>query len=367
MTVIGVKLVALEILRMSTQSLGLGAVIRVIAVLVLSLSLLGCERELNRTVVSLYPQGLDETARWLFVRTTLNGRQSLVANRFTRPLDEVSVQLPAGTNGEVSFSAELRDSFGAVLARGSANTTVTGIGRYKIDLPLTALPPSQVLLRDGFDDGDIATNSGAEGIGSGFNLSDQPYGSISDKRASEHDGLVQIAGGSTAKQLSSKEPLDPTGTTLIAVVASRDIGQSADGGAHAVAIGWGLPQDILCCGVGLNLSSTEFRLSFDLLPQMNFQDNNRYFVVFSGMASENAVYDSGPATDFILSLYVDRTMWKIEALGNGMEVHQQGTYRPGVTLADVIAAAGAPLHPGVVVARQGGGGSIDSLLVTRPL
>jgi hypothetical protein len=189
---------------------------------------------------------------------------------------------------------------------------------------------------------------------------------VSDKHASEANGLVTVTGGSTLKQLLSREAFELTDTTLTLVLTSRQTGRSEDTGDNSVLFGWGLPNDILCCGVGVNLILTDFYFGFNMLPQSQYQDAYRYLGLNAGAAAPNATVDLVPATDIIVSMSITSSTWKVDAWGVGLEVHQQGAYRPGVSPADLRAAAGGLLHPGVSVGRQKAGAVIDSLLLTRP-
>jgi hypothetical protein len=324
------------------------------------LLLSGCEREKSLAVVSLFPKGLDPATRWLFVHTTFGDKSSFLSNRFNGAPDEVDLQFLSTSHGVAVFALESRDSFGAVLARGSASTALAGVGHYKLDVPLIALPEPTVLFRDAFDDGDLQTNSAPGGIGSGYLLTQLDITNNPGKQFSEADGVARISGSSTVKQLASQESFDPTGTTLTMMLKSW---QRERGG---VGLGWILPSGFICCDTGVDLVMESNRMYFEVMPERYYPGDDKYFELLKGMADDNATWEGWAEVDTILSISLEQDRWRVDMLGDGLEVRKQGTYFPGATLADVLKIAGGKLHPGVSIGQENGVGAIDSLLVTRP-
>lgn len=302
----------------------------------------------------------------MFVSTTLGIKHTLVRNRYQVPLEEIDLQLPEGLFGDAQLELEVRDTFGVVQARAQTTVNITGSGRYDVDVPLVAEPTPAVLYRDAFDDGDYRTNRAPGGIGSGFHLLDLPDGTFSDVLATEAGDRLILDGQSVLKQLTSNDAIDPTGTTLTWVVTRRPSGLATAAGVNAIAVGWTRAGEILCCGIDTSVVLTDDRMVYDILPTTTFQPNYRYINIALGSELENATYDNIMHSDLIISLYLDRTHWKVDVLSPGIEVHQQGGYRPGVSLDDVLAKTGGTMQLAAAIGRQGATGVLDSVIVTRP-
>ena len=125
------------------------------------------------------------------------------------------------------------------------------------------------LLRDEFDDGNIATNT--TGVGSGWTTTTINYGVT----ATENNGLVTLSGSSTVKGIRSNDVFDPIGKTLTWKIRSRPTG-----GANGVNVGWTRPGGFAgCCDLGVFLEMRNDRVVFDIMNDPNFQPAFRQLTI----------------------------------------------------------------------------------------
>jgi hypothetical protein len=243
---------------------------------------------------------------------------------------------------------------------------------FGIFLSLSSLAHgATVSLLDHFDDGNLATNTGLGGMGSGFTTSWIDCDPGTGVSSSEFDGKARIGGTSCVHWMQSNDGIDPTNTTLIWSVASRPSATS-----QGVMVGWVQAGKDACCETGIYLSIEGHRVTFDLQAKSSsdpFQGEGRYFEIAAGSTSPGEVYagyGSGPLTAIIA---LDATGWQVSIHGAGVDIVKSGSYsscpNPSgghcISLADVMAYSGVngTLRPVAGAFRQDQSADFDSVLV----
>ena len=231
-----------------------------------------------------------------------------------------------------------------------------------------------VSLLDQFDDGNIATNTGLGGIGSGFTTSYVDCGTGMGVSASELDGKVDVSGASCVHWIQSNDAIDPTGTTMIWYIDSLPNTTS-----QGALVGWVQAGKDACCETGIYLTIEGHRVTFDMTAKSGndpFQWEGRYFEIPAGSTTPGEVfpgYTAGPLTA-IISL--DATGWQISIHGEDVEIAKSGTYsscpNPSngqcISLADVLTYPGVngTLHPVAGGGREHQSVELESVLVISP-
>jgi hypothetical protein len=201
---------------------------------------------------------------------------------------------------------------------------VSTLTLFLLALSISQVHAATVSLLDHFDDGNIATNTGLGGIGSGFTTSYVDCGSGIGASASESGGKVTVSGASCVHWIQSNDAIDPTGTTMIWSIDS--LPSTTSQGAY---IGWVQAGKDACCETGIYLSIEGHRVTFDMQAKSGndpFQWEGRYFDIPAGSTTPGEVYpgySSGPLTA-ILSL--DATGWQVSIQGEGVDIVKSGTY-----------------------------------------
>ena len=261
----------------------------------------------------------------------------------------------------IYFSSGVKPDSEAAAAMPGANSPTPANDREKAN-------GLSVLLRDEFDDGDIGANTG--GVGGGFELRTfTGSGSVV-----EADGSATISGTATIKYLQSKDSFDPIGKTLTCVIRNR----SAEA-THGVAIGWVQADKVPCCEANVFLGIDGHRIVFDLQAKTfddPFQAQGRYVEIPIGSTMSDAVYTNG-GSPITASIYVDSIQWKIDLIGDGVDIHKSGNYRSCptpvkgscITLADVLIQRGVNrrLRAFASVGRENVSGTFDGVVVTSPV
>jgi len=231
-----------------------------------------------------------------------------------------------------------------------------------------------VPLVDRFDDGNIATNTGLGGIGSGFTTSYVDCGTGVGVSASESNGKVSVNGASCVHWIQSNDAIDPTGTTMSWFIDSLPNTES-----QGALVGWVQAGQDACCETGIYLTIEGHRVVFDITAKSGddpFQWQGRYFDIPAGSTTPGEVYpgySSGPLTA-IISL--SATGWQVSIQGQGVNIAKSGTYascpNPDenghcISLTDVLTYPGVN---GTLRAVAGGGREnqgieFESVLVTR--
>jgi uncharacterized repeat protein (TIGR01451 family) len=223
-----------------------------------------------------------------------------------------------------------------------------------------------VLLRDDFEDSDIATNSTQGGVGDGFDLRTfAGNGSVL-----EANGAVTLSGTATIKYLQSKDSFDPIGKTLTWVIRNR-----SSEATQGVAIGWVQANKVPCCDPTVILDIQGQRVGFDLQAKSAddpFQPQGRYVEIPLGSTTPNAIYTNS-ASPITASIYVDTARWKIDLTGDGVDIHKAGDYRSCphpvkgscINLTDVLIQKGVNrrLRAFASVGRENISGTFDSVVV----
>jgi len=230
-----------------------------------------------------------------------------------------------------------------------------------------------ISLLDHFDDGDIATNTGLGGVGTGFSTSYVDCGTGTGASASESDGLATVSGASCVHWLQSNDAIDPTHTTMSWWIRSRPSTTS-----QGVLVGWVQAGKDACCETGVYLTIEGHRVTLDMQAKSGgdpFQWQGRYFEILAGSTTPGEVfpgYTGGPLTA-IISL--DANIWRVTIHGDGVDIDKSGSYSSClypvsgqcIGLSDILA------YPGVngTLRAVGGGGrewesiTFDSVLVAH--
>lgn len=204
-----------------------------------------------------------------------------------------------------------------------------------------------VSLLDQFDDGDVATNTGSGGVGSGFSTAFVDCGSGMGVTSSEASGKATVSGASCVHWMQSNDGIDPTGTTMV---------WTLDNIKESAIVGWVQAGKDACCGPGIYLTIEPNRVVFDFVSYTaipGFQWEGRYFDIPAGSTATGAVYPgytryspgSGPMTAIVK---IDASGWQVSIHGSGIDVEKSGTYtscpNPAngqcITLADVMGSPG---------------------------
>lgn len=228
-----------------------------------------------------------------------------------------------------------------------------------------------VSLLDQFDDGNIATNTGLGGVGSGFTTSYVDCGTGTGVSASESNGKASVDGASCVHWMQSNDAIDPTGTTMIWFIDS--LPSTTSQGAY---VGWVQAGKDACCETGIYLAIEGHRVTFDLQAKPGndpFQWQGRYFEILAGSTTPGEVfpgYSSDPLTA-IISL--DATSWQISIHGDGVDIAKSGTYAscPNpvngqcISLTDVLTYPGVngTLRPVAGSFRENESAELESVLV----
>ena len=229
-----------------------------------------------------------------------------------------------------------------------------------------------VSLLDQFDDGNIATNTGLGGVGSGFTTSYVDCGTGTGASASESNGNSTVTGASCVHWIQSNDAINPTQTTMIWSITSRPSTTS-----QGVLVGWVQAGKDACCETGVYLTIEGHRVTLDLQAKSGgdpFQWQGRYFEILAGSTTTGEVfpgYSAGPLTA-ILSL--NGTGWQVSIQGDGVDIAKSGTYSscPNPVNDQCISLTDILTYPGVngTLRAVAGGGrehesiTFDSVLVT---
>jgi hypothetical protein len=228
-----------------------------------------------------------------------------------------------------------------------------------------------VSLLDHFDDGNIATNTGLGGVGSGFTTSYVNCGTGTGASASESNGSATVSGAGCVHWIQSKDAIDPTHTTMIWSIDSMPSSTS-----QGVLVGWVQAGKDACCETGVYLGIEGHRVTLDLQAKSGgdpYQAQGRYFEILAGSTTAGEVYpgfSSGPLTA-IISL--DATGWQVSIQGDGVDIAKSGTYASCLTpvngqcisLTNVMAYSGVngTLRPVAGAFRENESATFDSVLV----
>lgn len=246
-----------------------------------------------------------------------------------------------------------------------------------------------VLLYDEFDDGDIATNTAEDGVGSGFHLNlcaggggcpGSPFGNT----VTEANGVATVAGPATIKAIVSNDPIDPRGTTLIWVIRAPRPDPSTTPNGEGVNVGWAESTSEGCCGNGVFLEIGEGRVVFDVIAGGTA---SRYFRIDLGSTAKNAVYTNNNST-VVAKIKLSATEWRVQINGQGVHIKKSGTFGgvdntpafdgfpdgncdnfaggagPCATLNGVLNLTGNVLHALAAGFRENASASFDRVTVT---
>jgi hypothetical protein len=230
-----------------------------------------------------------------------------------------------------------------------------------------------VSLLDQFDDGNIATNTGLGGVGTGFTTSYVNCGTGTGASASESNGNVTVSGASCVHWMQSKDAIDPTQTTMIWSITSRPSTTS-----QGVLVGWVQAGKDACCETGVYLMIEGHRVTLDLQAKSGgdpFQPQGRYFEILAGSTTSGEVFpgfSGGPLTA-ILSL--NSTGWQVSIHGDGVAIDKSGSYSscPNpvngqcIGLADILSYSGVngTLRAVAGAFRENESATFDSVLVVH--
>lgn len=226
-----------------------------------------------------------------------------------------------------------------------------------------------VSLLDHFDDGNIATNTGLGGIGSGFTTSYVDCATGTGVSASESNGNATVSGASCVHWMQSNDSIDPTDTTMIWSVTNRPSATST-----GVFVGWTQAGKDACCDTGIVLAIEGHRVTFGLQTgNGGFQPQGRYFEILAGSTTTNEVYDGYTSAPLTATISVSSTDWAVSLIGDGVDIHKSGTYSscPNpvggqcISLNDVLTYTGVngELRPFGGAFREYDSGTFDSVLV----
>jgi hypothetical protein len=225
-----------------------------------------------------------------------------------------------------------------------------------------------VSLLDHFDDGNIATNTGLGGIGSGFTTSHVDCSPGTGVSASESDGNATVSGTSCVHWMQSNDSIDPTDATMIWSIASRPSATST-----GVMVGWTQAGKDACCDTGIVLGIEGHRVTFGLQTGNAWQPQSRYFEILAGSTTTDEVYDGYTSAPLTATISVSSTGWEVRLIGAGVDIHKSGTYSscPNpvggqcISLNDVLTYAGVngELRPFGGAFRENDSGTFDSVLV----
>ncbi|HXU34218.1 MAG TPA: hypothetical protein VN851_26905 [Thermoanaerobaculia bacterium] len=204
-----------------------------------------------------------------------------------------------------------------------------------------------VSLLDKFDDGNIATNTGPGGIGSGFTTSYIDCLTGAGVTSSEASGIATIGGASCVHWMQSNDAIDPTGTTMI---------WSLEKTTEDALLGWVQAGKDACCEPGIYLTIRPNGVFFDLVSYQTtpgFQWQGRYLAIPAGSTAAGAVYPgypiyspgSGPMT---ATVSISASGWAVSIHGSGVDIEQSGSYSSClypvggqcITLSDVMSSPG---------------------------
>jgi hypothetical protein len=244
---------------------------------------------------------------------------------------------------------------------------------FSISVSLSSLAHgATVSLLDHFDDGNIATNTGLGGVGSGFTTSYVDCGSGMGASASESNGNATVSGASCVHWLQSNDAIDPTRTTMTWSVTSRPSTTS-----QGVLVGWVQAGKDACCETGVYLTIEGHRVTLDLQAKSGgdpFQWQGRYFEILAGSTTPNEVYDGYSSAPLTATLSLSSTGWEVRIIGAGVDIHKSGTYSscPNPVGGQCISLTDILTYPGVngTLRAVAGGGrenetiKLDSVLVT---
>jgi hypothetical protein len=225
-----------------------------------------------------------------------------------------------------------------------------------------------VSLLDQFDDGNLASNSGLGGIGSGFTTDWVDCGTGSGVSASESNGNSTVSGASCVHWIQSNDSIDPTETTMIWSVTSRPAGTST-----GVMVGWTQAGQDACCDTGVVLAIEGHRVTFGLQTGNAWQPQSRYFEILAGSTATNEVYDGYTSAPLTATISLSSTGWAVSLIGAGVDIHKSGTYSscPNpvgsqcISLNDVLTFTGVngELRPFGGAFRENDSSTFDSVLV----
>ncbi len=225
-----------------------------------------------------------------------------------------------------------------------------------------------VSLLDQFDDGNIATNTGLGGVGSGFTTSYVDCASGMGVSASESNGNATVSGASCVHWMQSNDSIDPTDTTMIWSVTSRPAGTST-----GVMVGWTQAGKDACCDTGVILAIEGHRVTFGVQTGNAWQPQSRYFEILAGSTTANEVYDGYTSAPLTATISVSSTGWAVSLVGDGVDIHKSGTYSscPNpvggqcISLNDVLTYPGVNgvLRPFGGAFRENDSSTFDSVLV----
>jgi len=229
-----------------------------------------------------------------------------------------------------------------------------------------------VSLLDHFDDGNIATNTGLGGVGTGFSTSYVDCGTGTGASAGESDGLATVSGASCVHWLQSNDAIDPTHTTMSWWIRSRPSTTS-----QGVLVGWVQAGKDACCETGVYLTIEGHRVTLDMQAKSGgdpFQWQGRYFEILAGSTTPGEVYTGYSAAPLTAIISLDATGWQISIQGDGVDIAKSGTYAscPNPVNGQCISLTDILTYPGVngTLRAVGGGGrenesiTFDSVLVT---
>lgn len=223
------------------------------------------------------------------------------------------------------------------------------------------------LLQDNFDDGDLSTNTGLGGIGTGFT---QHSHAGAGGTAVESGGTVNIKGNgaSSVSSIQSDNIFNPAGLTLI-----WGINSAVQSGFSGVGMGWtalgtqpGGPNSVA-------LEVRTDRLTFDLLAGGDF---TRQINIPIGSAAANAVYQWDFASPLVATMTLNANDWSLSVVGTNVSINQSGLYSafgPGgsqiaggtnVTLASILSNAGSDLATNAYAVSAAGDVVVDYVTIT---
>jgi hypothetical protein len=235
-------------------------------------------------------------------------------------------------------------------------------------LSISPAHAATVSLLDLFDDGDLATNTGLGGVGSGFTSSFVDCGSGMGVSAGESDGNATVSGASCVHWVQSNDAIDPTDSTLIWSIKNRPSGTST-----GVMVGWTQAGKDACCDTGIVLAIEGHRVTFGLQTGNAWQPQSRFFEIAAGSTTAHEVYDGYTSAPLTATISVSSTGWEVRVIGEGVDIHKSGTYAscPNpvgglcISLTDVLTYTGVNgvLHPFGGAFREHDASTFDSVLV----
>jgi|GEM_PF-2823018 len=250
---------------------------------------------------------------------------------------------------------------------------VSTLTLFLLALSISQAHAATVSLLDHFDDGNIATNTGLGGIGSGFTTSYVDCGSGMGVSASEANGNATVSGASCVHWMQSNDAIDPTDTTMVWSITSRPSATST-----GVMVGWTQAGKDACCDTGIVLAVEGHRVTFGVQTGNAWQPQSRFFEILAGSTTPNEVYDGYTSAPLTAIISISSAGWSVSLVGAGVDIHKSGSYSscPNpvggqcVSLSDVLTYPGVngTLRPFGGAFRENDSATFDSVLViSNPL